>query len=83
MKKPKSLILLAAAAIAACALSTPTTSSADLAADEPAIVQIVNELAAQHSKIAANQQAIEQKLAVIEETLRVARIYVSRGGGKK
>ena len=84
MKKPKPIFLLGAAAVAAiCALSFPAASSGDVPADEQAIVQIVNEIAAQHAKIAANQQAIEQKVALIEENLRVARIYVSRGGGKK
>ena len=83
MKKPKPIVLLGAAALALCALSFPTPSSGEVPADEQAIVQIVTEIAGQHAKIAANQQAIELKLAAIEENLRVARIYVSRGGGKK
>ena len=84
MKKPKPIVLLGAAALAAiCALSFPTPSAGEVPADEQAIVQIVTEIAGQHAKIAANQQAIELKLATIEENLRVARIYVSRGGGKK
>ena len=84
MKKPKPIVLLGAAALAAiCALSFPAPSSGEVPADEQAIVQIVTEIAGQHAKIAANQQAIDQKVALIEENLRVARIYVSRGGGKK
>ena len=84
MKKPKPIFLPGAAALAVlCALSFPAPACGEVPADEQAVVQIVNEIAAQHAKIAANQQAIEQKLAAIEENLRVARIYVSRGGGKK
>ena len=84
MKKPKPTFLPGAAAVAVlCSLFFPAPSSGEVPADEQAVVQIVNEIAAQHAKIAANQQAIEQKLAAIEENLRVARIYVSRGGGKK
>ena len=84
MNKPKPIVLLGAAAVAAIgALSFPSPSRGQAPGDEQAIVQIVTEIAGQHAKIAANQQAIDLKVAAIEETLRVARIYVSRGGGKK
>ena len=84
MNKPKPIILLGAAALAIIgALSSPSPSCGQAPGDDQAIVQIVTEIAGQHAKIAANQQAIELKLATIEENLRVARIYVSRGGGKK
>jgi hypothetical protein len=85
MNKPKSILLLwgTVAAAVVAAISFPASTSGQAPGDEQAIVQIVTEIAAQHAKIAANQQAIDQKVAAIEETLRVARIYVSRGGGKK
>ena len=84
MNKPKPIILLGAAAVAVIgALSFPSPSSGQAPGDEQAIVQIVTEIAGQHAKIAANQQAIGLKVAAIEENLRVARIYISRGGGKK
>jgi len=84
MNKPKSILLWGAAAAAVIgALSFPSPSSGQAAGDEQAIAQIVTEIAGQHDKIAANQQAIDIKIAAIEENLRVARIYVSRGGGKK
>ncbi len=82
MNNPKPIILFGAAAILG-ALSSPSPSRGQAVGDEQALVQIVTEIAGQHAKIAANQQAIELKLATIEENLRVARIYVSRGGGKK
>jgi hypothetical protein len=83
MNKPKPIFLLGAAAVAAIgALSFPSPSSGQAPGDEQAITQLVTEVAAQQTKILTNQQAIDQKIALIEENLRVARIYVSRGGGK-
>jgi hypothetical protein len=84
MNKPKPIVLLGAAAVAAiAALSFPSPSVGQAPGDEQAIAQIVTEIAGQQAKILTNQQAIDQKVAVIEESLRVARIFVSRGGGKK
>lgn len=84
MKKPKTLMLWGAAAVAVIgALSSPSSSSGQAAGDEQIIAQLVNEIAEQHTKIATNQQAIELKVAAVAEQVRVARIYVSRGGGKK
>jgi hypothetical protein len=84
MKKPKHILFWGAASAAiAGALLCPSPTSGQVGGDEQAIAQIVTEIAAQHTKIANNQQAIDQKIAAIEENLRVARIYVSRGGGKK
>ena len=84
MNKPKPIVLLGAAAVAAIgALSFPSPSSGQAAGDEQAIAQLVTEIAGQQTKILTNQQAIGQKVALIEENLRVARIYISRGGGKK
>ena len=54
-----------------------------IAAEEQAILQIVAEIAGQQARIAANQKAIDEKIAAIEENVRVARIFVSRGGGQK
>jgi hypothetical protein len=84
MNKPKTLMLWGAAAVAVVgALSFPAASSGQAAGDEQIIAQLVNEIAEQHHKIATNQQAIDLKVATVAEHLRVARIYVSRGGGKK
>ena len=83
MNKPKTLMLWGAAAVATVgALSFPASSSGQAAGDEQAIAQLVTEIADQHNKIATNQQAIDLKVATVAEQLRVARIYVSRGGGK-
>ena len=84
MNKPNPIVLLGAAAVAAiAALSFPSPSSGQAAGDEQALAQLVTEVAGQQTKILTNQQAIDQKVAVITENIRLARIFVSRGGGKK
>jgi hypothetical protein len=84
MNKPKSIALLGAAAVAAIgALSSPSPSSGQAPADDAALVQLITEIAGQQAKILTNQQAIDQKVALITENIRLARIFVSRGGGKK
>ncbi len=84
MNKPKTLLLWGASAVAVIgALSFPASSSGQAAGDDQVIAQLVNEIAEQHNKIATNQQAIDLKVAAIAEQVRIARIYVSRGGGKK
>ena len=84
MNKPKFFLLWGAVAAAVIgAVSFPSSSSGQAPGDEQAIAQLVTEIAGQHAKIAANQQAIDLKVAAIAENLRVAHIYVSRGGGKK
>jgi len=65
------------------ALSCPSPTAGQAPGDEQEIAQLVTEIAAQHEKIATNQQAIDLKLAAVEEKLRLARIMISRGGGKK
>ena len=87
MKKPaKTIMLWGAAAVAvvgALCFPAPSSGQAAAAGDDPAIAQLVAEVAEQHNKIVANQQAIDVKVSGITETLRIARIFVSRGGGKK
>ena len=51
--------------------------------DQAAVVQLVAEIAAQQAKIVENQKQIDARLATVKESLRIARIYVSRGGGSK
>jgi hypothetical protein len=57
------------------------------AADAPSpqeqqLVGLVQEIKAQQALITDNQAKIEKKLATVAESLRVARIYSARGGGK-
>lgn len=46
--------------------------------DDAAILALAAEVVQQQAKLAENQKAIDEKLAVIAENLRIARIYVSR-----
>lgn len=51
----------------------PTSAQAELAA-------LIKEVRAQQVAMAANQVKIDEKLATLAESIRVARIYSSRGG---
>lgn len=66
------LLLMTASAAEAPNLSQP----------EQQILAAVREVQNQQVTIAENQAKIEAKVAAIAETLRVARIYSSRAGGK-
>ena len=84
MNKPKPIFLWGGAVVAVLGgLSFPSRTAGQTPGDEQEMAKLITEIAAQHTKIATNQQAIDLKLAAIEEDLRLARIMVSRGGGKK
>ena len=84
MKTPNyTLIWGIGAAALIGAVCIPGSLSGQAAGDEQAIAQLVTEITGQQAKITANQQAMDQKIAAIEENLRLARIFVSRGGGVK
>lgn len=82
MNKPNKLLLagLGAIAFAGVALN-PQTSRAQDANEQQQIAQLVVEIAKQQTQIVANQKLIDEKVAVIAENLRIAKIFVSRGGG--
>ena len=48
------------------------------AVEKAAVTTLVAEIIDQQAKMALNQKTIDEKLAVIAENLRIARIYVSR-----
>lgn len=84
MNKPKrtflaSLGAVCFASVTALAPSAQAQKPAD--ADQAAIANLVAEIAQQQAKIVENQKLIETHHATIAESLRIARIYVSRGGG--
>jgi hypothetical protein len=82
MNKPKSILLCGAAAAGVLgAVCWPSSSSGQAPGDEQAIAQLVAEIAAQQAKIVGNQDSMEKKLAVVEESVRVARLWSARGGG--
>jgi len=60
----------------------PTSSVAKADAEfSPQVVALVNELTAQNKQLAANQAAMDSKIAAIEEAIRQARIFAARSGG--
>ena len=44
------------------------------------LTALIKEVRAQQAAVAANQAKINEKLATLAETIRLARIYSSRGG---
>lgn len=53
------------------------------AQDPPSsIFQVVDALKQQQTQLADNQNKIDEKLAGLDETIRTARIFMSRAGGK-
>jgi hypothetical protein len=56
-----------------------TSAQAPLQKEDQTVLQLVKEIQAQQAEIAANQTKIEAKLAEVAETVRIARIYSSRG----
>ncbi len=87
MNKPRTFILAAAgAATLAGLLALPGSSMAQIPAATPAdeaqaIAIVASEIAKQQATILENQKQIDAKMALITENLRIAKIFVSRGGG--
>ena len=79
--KQKTFLGFAFVAVAFATGLVPS-SSGQAGADDPLLKPMIDELARQQASIVENQTAIETKLAVIAEDLRIARIFVGRGGGK-
>ena len=83
MKRPPMLLALTGAAALAGALLLPQPSSGQApATGDAALTQLLTELTTQQATIADNHTKIDEKLAAIAEDVRVARIFVGRGGGK-
>jgi hypothetical protein len=47
---------------------------------DPQVAAVIRELQTQQAQMTENQAKIAEKLAIIAEAVRVARIYSSRGG---
>ncbi|HEX8311014.1 MAG TPA: hypothetical protein VF614_06845 [Chthoniobacteraceae bacterium] len=81
--KPKSFVLaLAGGALLATGVIWPSASQGQADATDRATEALLVELTAQQTQLAQNQTAIDQKIATVAENVRVARIFVSRGGGR-
>jgi hypothetical protein len=83
MKRSPMLLALTGAAALFGALLLPQPSSGQApAAGDDAITKMITEVAAQQIAILENHAKIDEKVAAIAEEIRVARIFVGRGGGK-
>ena len=83
MKRSPILLALAGAGALIGALLLPQPSSGQSpATGDPALTQLLTEVATQQAAISGNQTKIDEKIAAIGESVRLARIFVSRGGGK-
>ncbi len=79
--KTKPILSLLGAAALAVGLAAPNRSSGQAGRDDAALSALLTEISAQQNAIAENQIKIDEKFASIAENVRVARIFVSRGGG--
>ena len=63
--------------------SNAVAQTAPVSNDQQQVARAVKELQEQQAAIAQNQAKMEEKLAVIAEALRQARIFASRAGAAK
>ena len=83
MKRSPMLLALTGAGALLGALLLPQPSSGQApAASEAAVVQLITEVVAQQAAISENHAKLDEKIAAIAEDIRIARIFVGRGGGK-
>lgn len=83
MKRSPMLLALTGASALLAALLLPQPSSGQApAAGDGAVTQLLTEVATQQTAILENHAKIDEKIAAIAEDVRIARIFVSRGGGK-
>ena len=81
MKSKPCFTLLALCSLAAVLLAPGGTRAEADSAEVGATAALVQDVIAQQKTIADNQMKINEKLAVISEQLRIARIFESRAGG--
>ena len=81
--KSKTFLGFALLSAAFAAGLAPGPSLGQAGAEDPLLAPLVAEIVQQQAAIEDNQTKVEEKLAAIAEDIRVARIYVGRGGGKK
>ncbi|MGB8168041.1 MAG: hypothetical protein WCF18_11155 [Chthoniobacteraceae bacterium] len=80
--KSKTILGFAFVAIAFAVELVPRSSLGEAGGDDPLLAPLIEEITKEQATIVENQTQIDAKLAVIAEDLRVARIFVGRGGGK-
>ncbi|PYK66672.1 MAG: hypothetical protein DME45_12055 [Verrucomicrobia bacterium] len=75
----KPTLLFALCAIITLASSAPAQAPQQ-SLGQAELAALIKEVRAQQAAMAANQAKINEKLATLAESIRVARIYSSRGG---
>ena len=75
----KPTLLFAFCVIIMLAVSAPAQAPQQAPA-QAELAALIKEVRAQQATMAANQSKINEKLTSLTETIRVARIYSSRGG---
>lgn len=75
----KPTLLFAFCAIITLASSAPAQAPSQ-SPGQAELAALIKEVRAQQVAMAANQAKINEKLATLTETIRVARIFSSRGG---
>lgn len=78
--KPLFVTTLAVAAITLAFV--PHQSNGQAASDEATMAALLADIGAQQTAIEQNQDKLEAQLASIADDIRIARIFVGRGGGK-
>ena len=83
MKRSPTLFALsgACALIGALLLPQPSSGQAPVVSDD-GMAQLLTEVVTQQAAILENHAKIDEKIATIAEDVRVARIFIGRGGGK-
>ena len=64
-------------------LPSPSNGQAGAESDEAAVSRLLVDVSAQQAQIADNHNKIDEKIAVVAEQVRQARLFVARGGGSK
>ena len=82
MKKNQVLTALMTLGVAMLLFASPLSTHGQAEAEDAQIGLMLQAVGDQQLAIAKNQALIDEKIAVIAEDLRIARIYVSRAGGK-
>jgi hypothetical protein len=80
MKTKTILCIMAAVCAAVFAFFPANRSTAQSDLDSPAVAALLRDVQAQQTTLAENQKQIDAGLAEVGESLRIAKIYVSRGG---
>jgi hypothetical protein len=71
-------IFTVTALLVGTAFVTPTSAQAPASNEEHQLIALIRDVKAQQTQVLGNQSKIEEKLAEIAETLRVARVFTGQ-----